>query len=108
MIVGKRIGLTPDDDTRAKLIRLAIAWALELVKLCVNTPNIIEYVQRLYGADQRYRVTIRVEGGTRAVYRGGFREDAEVARTERVTSGRGATYGVHGEDGESGAINNYI
>lgn len=70
MIVGKRINLTPDDDTRAKLIRLAIAcgkhpttMALDLVKLCVNTPNIIDYVQRTHGAEERYRVRYRIESG---------------------------------------------
>ncbi|WP_338461513.1 hypothetical protein V5G20_17660 [Brevibacillus borstelensis] len=69
MIAGKRIGLTPDDDTRAKLIRLAIAcgkhpttMALDLVRLCVNTPNIIDHVQRIHGAEERYRVRYRVEG----------------------------------------------
>ncbi|NGQ95521.1 hypothetical protein G3578_10185 [Brevibacillus sp. SYP-B805] len=69
MIEGKRIGLTPDDDTKAKLIRLSIACkkhpttlALELVRLCVNNPNIIEFVQRQYGADERFRVRYRIEG----------------------------------------------
>ncbi len=71
MIVGKRIGLTPDDDTRTKLIRLAVACgkhpttlALDLVRLCVNTPNIIDHVQRLNGAEERYRVRYKVEGNT--------------------------------------------
>ncbi|MGE7271331.1 hypothetical protein ACQKK5_07715 [Brevibacillus panacihumi] len=71
MIAGKRIGLTPDDDTRAKLIRLAIAcgkhpttMACELVRLCVNTPSVIDYVQKKYDAQERYRVRYRIEKGT--------------------------------------------
>ncbi|MCG5252645.1 hypothetical protein [Brevibacillus agri] len=76
MIVGKRIGLTPDDDTRAKLVRLAIACgkhpttlALDLVRLCVNTPSIIEYVQKINNAEARYKVSyrVRVENGKSTV-----------------------------------------
>lgn len=69
MIAGKRVGLTPDEDTRKKLVRLAVAcgkhpttMALDLVKLCLNTPNIIDHVQRINNADERYRVRYRVEG----------------------------------------------
>jgi len=71
MIAGKRINLSPDDDTREKLIRLAIACrkhpttlAMELVKICVNNPGVIDYVQQRFGADARYKVTYRVEKGS--------------------------------------------
>jgi hypothetical protein len=71
MIKGQRIGLTPDNDTREKLIRLALAcrkhpttMAMDLIKLCVNNPNIIEFVQRINGVDERYKVKCRIEGDT--------------------------------------------
>ena len=67
--VGKRIGLTPDQDTKQKLARLSISCGMQpttmanhLVQLCLNNPNIIEFVQGQYNKDKRYRVTPRIVG----------------------------------------------
>jgi hypothetical protein len=67
----KRINLSPDDDTNAKLERLAYAcrkhpttFAHYLVKLCVNNANIVEFVQRQHNVEERFKVRCRVEGDT--------------------------------------------
>lgn len=67
--VGKRIGLTPDSDTKQKLARLSISCGMQpttmanrLITLCLNNPNIIDFLQRQYNTDKRYRVKPRIEG----------------------------------------------
>lgn len=65
--VGKRIGLTPNQDTKQKLAKLAISCGMQpttmanhLVQLCLNNPNIIEFLQRQHNKDIRYRVTPKI------------------------------------------------
>jgi hypothetical protein len=67
----KRINLSPDDDTAAKIERLAHAcrthpttFAYYLVKLCVNNVNIVEFVQRQHNVEERFKVRCKIEGNT--------------------------------------------
>lgn len=69
-MIGRRVNLTLDDDTREKVVRLALACrkhpttlAGELVRLCVNNPNIIEFIQRQHNVADRWKVRAHVEGG---------------------------------------------
>lgn len=68
-VIGKRIGLTPDDDTKMKLARLSISCSMQpttlankLVKICLNNPNIVEFVQRQHNRDPQFRVKPRIQG----------------------------------------------
>lgn len=67
--IGNRIGLTPDQDTKQKLARLSISCGMQpttmasrLVTLCLNNPNIVDFLQRQYNQDERYKVTPRIVG----------------------------------------------
>ncbi|WP_103110488.1 hypothetical protein [Brevibacillus reuszeri] len=68
-VIGKRIGLTLDEDTKKKLSRLSISCSMqpttlanELVKICLNNPNIVEFVQRLHNKEPQFRVKPRING----------------------------------------------
>lgn len=69
MKIGKRIGLTPDDDSKEKLAKLSVScdtvpttMANRLLKLCLNNPNIVEFVQQLYNKEPQYRIKPRLMG----------------------------------------------
>lgn|GEM_PF-2240274 len=73
-MISRRVHMTLSDDVREKLIRLSIACrkppttlAAELVEMCVNHPDIVEFVQKKHGAIGKYKVIVRVESG-RIVY----------------------------------------
>lgn len=72
--VGKRIGLTPDSDTKEKLSKLSVSCGMHpttmatcLVRLCLNNPNIIDFLQSQYNKEVKYRIRPRIEG-TQCIY----------------------------------------
>lgn len=72
--IGRRVGISPDNDTKTKLAKLSIACGMtptrmanELVKLCLNNPNIINFVQCQHNKEPQYRVNARIEGN-RCIY----------------------------------------
>jgi hypothetical protein len=69
-MIGRRVHLTPSDDAREKLIRLALACrkhpttlANELVEMCLNHPSIVEHVQQKHRVEGKFKVVVRVENG---------------------------------------------
>ncbi|MGD8188593.1 hypothetical protein ACQCN2_01200 [Brevibacillus ginsengisoli] len=68
-MIGKRIGLTPDVDTKEKLSKLSVSCGMQpttmanrMLKICLNNPNIVEYIQQMYNKDSQYRVKPRLVG----------------------------------------------
>lgn len=68
----KKVRVNPslDQDTHRKLKRLALACDLpktklaeELIKIAVNNPSLIDYIQKIYKGSDEFRVVPIVENG---------------------------------------------
>jgi hypothetical protein len=68
----KKIRVNPslDQDTHRKLKRLSLACDLpktklaeEIIKIAVNNPSLIEYIQKVYNASDEFRVVPIVDKG---------------------------------------------